>query len=87
MVRDTFYLQNLLHANLTLKNVMIGSSYIKQLLTQELVEDSDRLSNQQRRILTQKVIQQLLDLNDDQACLNIRILCDGCFLVHEVVIS
>ena len=39
-----------------------------------MVADIDRLSNQQRRIIAQKIIQQLIDLNDDQACLHIRIL-------------
>jgi len=47
---------------------------IIQILSQEMVEESDRLSNQQRRILAQKIMQQLLDLNDDEACLNIQII-------------
>eukprot|EP00795_Rhopilema_esculentum_P005068 gene5068-181_t len=44
-----------------------------QLLSQENVVDIDRLSNQQRRIIARKILQQLVDLNDDQACLNIHI--------------
>eukprot|EP00794_Sanderia_malayensis_P012769 gene12769-14080_t len=52
----------------------ISAEETSQLLAQEPSQDADRLTTQQRKIIAQKVIQKLIDLSDDQACLNIQII-------------